>query len=874
MSAPSLKTLLYGEQRLATLDRLDAALSWGGGFGGPSADTPADRDRRTYVRLAALVGSEGGSLALVRDRERMLTVLEWAAVADPAVFHTAMVHLGVCTATILELGCPGPYLDGLTGELDRLDTTGTILITERGRGGSHLDPGTEAVWHPSSRTFTLHTPEPGAAKIMGNVAAPGIPKAALVYAQLVTDGRRRGVFPFALRLRTTTGPTPGVRIRPLPEVPALPLDYAEVTFDGARVPYDGWLRDSASFTGDGHFTDPLTDPAARLVRSTVFSANATLCSAVGLAAAARAAVTAALRYARSRTTSSGMAPGQPVLAHRTQQEALYSALADAWACSLLAERARSGAGTTAPAPAHGPTWAPWVSVHRDSALAKAAVTDALARVTATCRTRSGAWGVIAANRLTGYEGLAQIYQAAAGDNLLIRLEAGRSLVEDAAYRPAPSSRDASGDLADPRTTLALATAREAALLEGLRERLDEAAADAEPFQVWNPLLPDAVRLVDAHLDVRTLDAFDEAVRSAGGQSRETGETLRALRVLYALNRVDQGRLTPGQTAQLPTVRDTALARVHDRLDSLLDAFAVTPARLGSPMAEPDSVGPAATKEHTMNAGSDDSTFSLRGRTALVTGASRGIGRAIALALARAGADVAVLARSTEALRETAAEIERTGRKSLVLTCDVAREAQILGCVDRAITHFDGIDILVNNAAALEHVAPFLDLTHTEWCRSFQVNVESTAHFCRAVGAHMVSRGSGVVLNISSIAGLGGFPMLSPYAAGKAAMNSLTRTLAAEWASAGVRVNGICPGWVVTEMTDGFSTSADLSDGLMRAVPAGRWGDPEDIAGAAVYLASDAARLVTGACLVLDGGATSTLGGPTMRELVGRGRIRG
>ncbi|MEV0650964.1 SDR family NAD(P)-dependent oxidoreductase [Phytomonospora sp. NPDC050363] len=265
-------------------------------------------------------------------------------------------------------------------------------------------------------------------------------------------------------------------------------------------------------------------------------------------------------------------------------------------------------------------------------------------------------------------------------------------------------------------------------------------------------------------------------------------------------------------------------------------------------------------------------FGLNGKSALITGASRGIGRAVALALAGAGADVALLARDTDLLDDVSAEVKKAGREALVLTCDLEDPAQIDASVEQALQRFPGLSIVVNNAGGMSHVGPFLELTDEDWAQVWTGNLISTVRVLRRIAPHLISIAGGSVINMSSAAGLAGVPMLSHYAAVKAATVSLTRSLAVEWAQHGVRVNALTPGWVTTDLTEKFSGHPDVSAALTGDVPLHRWGSPEDITGAAVYLAAEASALVTGAVLTLDGGLLAQPGGSALTGLLPLGRI--
>ncbi|WUI03535.1 SDR family oxidoreductase [Spirillospora sp. NBC_00431] len=246
-------------------------------------------------------------------------------------------------------------------------------------------------------------------------------------------------------------------------------------------------------------------------------------------------------------------------------------------------------------------------------------------------------------------------------------------------------------------------------------------------------------------------------------------------------------------------------------------------------------------------------FSLEGITALVTGASRGIGRAVSLAYAEAGAHVIVASRDLSGLEEVAGHVRDLGGTVSVFRCDVTDPEQVADVVTAAIDEHEGIDVVVNNAGGADHVGPFTDLTAADWEQAMAVNFNSIVSVCRVVAPHMLDRRSGSVINMVSVAGTAGIPMASHYSAGKAAAISLTKTLAVEWASRGVRVNALAPGWIDTHLTRLFTSEEAVSETIVAAVPAGRWGTVDDVTGPAVFLASDASAFITGHTLLVDGG---------------------
>jgi NAD(P)-dependent dehydrogenase (short-subunit alcohol dehydrogenase family) len=249
-------------------------------------------------------------------------------------------------------------------------------------------------------------------------------------------------------------------------------------------------------------------------------------------------------------------------------------------------------------------------------------------------------------------------------------------------------------------------------------------------------------------------------------------------------------------------------------------------------------------------------FDMTGKKAFVTGASRGIGRVIAVALAEAGADVALVARGADGLAETAAQVAAQGRKAFVIPADVTRQEEVAAAVAAAIEELGQVDVVVNNAGGSNFLVPFLDLRLSGWDKLIRLNLDSAMYVCHAIGAHLVERGQGSVINVASVAGVAASPFLAPYGAAKAGLVSLTKSLAVEWATLGVRVNALCPGWTATDLNRNLWEDETAGKATVATVPMQRWGRAEEMAGPAVFLASDASSYMTGQVLVVDGGQTA------------------
>lgn len=247
---------------------------------------------------------------------------------------------------------------------------------------------------------------------------------------------------------------------------------------------------------------------------------------------------------------------------------------------------------------------------------------------------------------------------------------------------------------------------------------------------------------------------------------------------------------------------------------------------------------------------------LTDKVALVTGASRGIGEAIARTYARAGAKVVLAARKPEALEAVAASIVKEGGQAFAVAAHTGKLEDVKRLVAAAVEKFGKLDVLVNNAATNPYFGPMLDIEDAAFDKTFEVNVKGYFWLAREVAQHLQGRNAkGSIVNVASVAGLSAAPMQGVYGMTKAAVISMTKTFAAELGASGIRVNALAPGLVETKFAAALTSNEDILKLVTNRTPLGRHAQPEEIAGAALYLASDASSFVTGQTLVIDGGFT-------------------
>ena len=245
-------------------------------------------------------------------------------------------------------------------------------------------------------------------------------------------------------------------------------------------------------------------------------------------------------------------------------------------------------------------------------------------------------------------------------------------------------------------------------------------------------------------------------------------------------------------------------------------------------------------------------FSLKGKNALVTGSQTGLGAGMAIGLAQAGANVVVHGINTKGIAEVCEAVRAAGARPVEAVADVSDAKACVELVEFTVKELGSIDILINNAGIIRR-APAAEFSEKDWADVIEINLTAVFRFCQLAGRHMLAQGSGKIINVASLLSFQGGVFVPSYAAAKGGVAQFTKTLANEWASKGINVNAIAPGYMATDNTAALRADANRSRQILERIPAGRWGTPQDLAGVAVFLASHAADYIHGTVLTVDGG---------------------
>jgi acyl-CoA oxidase len=461
-------------------------------FDRPRDLTLTERSALTYERFRHAGRTAPPATELLDTPAALCALLERGAIADPALFHVMLLHYTLVLAPILRAG---NGLAEIRRRLESMESFGAVAMTEGGHSNSHLAPRTTAVYDPRRRDFVLSTPDTAAVKFPCTAGNPHVPKIAVVHARVVVGDEARGVFAFVATLRDATGAVPaGVRILPAPDNHDLPVDHAAIRFDGLRVPLDAWLAGDAGITEDGAFEDP--SERTRLSKSMLTAPEVWRGVIAASAAISRASATALLRHSEHRPTAGRLAPGRPLLDHRSQQDALLTALANAYVLTTISNQVK---GETASGQAdEDSAWTPWTAVDRTLPLLKATSTTIAEETAHLCRTHSGAPGHAASDRLNGYRALAHAYLSAGGDNRLILFDVARSIADRDEPKPAP-------DGSRPSLSLEGCAAAARSLERRLRRALADRVTSPDSAACWDAEHVLAARTATARAERTVLD---------------------------------------------------------------------------------------------------------------------------------------------------------------------------------------------------------------------------------------------------------------------------------------------------------------------------------------------------------------------------------
>lgn len=541
--------------------------------------SPAERSELAYERLR-VVNEEIESVAgMVTATDQLVALHEWLGVVDGSLTTLATIHYNLFLGSLLRLD-PRRTIDLLP--FTRLRQYGTALITELGYGNNAAELETTATYRTETDTFVLHTPSLGAQKFMPNTGPAGGPKSGLVAARLIVRDQDCGVFLFLVPLRDGQGPLPGIRVRPLSEIPGSAVDHAITSFDQVGLPRTALLAgDHADLTTEGAFHSTLGSRRRRFLRSIQRVTTGKLCLSAAALAGARACLTISVRYAHRRHTfAPASRTGVPVFDYRCHQTRLLGVTARAYAATfLLREAIRRCAG-----PDNTETAEAEVLV----AAAKGWITWQSRDIVVESRERCGAQGLLSANRIVDLLTPIESTITAEGDNLVIWTKAGADMLIGRGYSPPPPPAARTAPLTDCAHLLDLLVRHELYCHQYARSRLSRPGAG--PMERWNHAVNPALDLVDAYATRRAAQAFLAAVDRVGDDG--TRRVLEQLFQLFALQRLAphaglllaNGRLTAEAVRDLAPAADRVSAALAPDALALVEAFAIPDAILQAPIA--------------------------------------------------------------------------------------------------------------------------------------------------------------------------------------------------------------------------------------------------------------------------------------------------
>lgn len=536
-----------------------------------------------YMRSRFLHGSLERPRQILKNPLRLFALAEWPSLLDVATFSLLMVHYNLCLGTLVDHGQDRDDLEDYFEDLDSLRAFGPYMATELGYGNNVSALRTEAVYDSATDCYVLNTPDPSAQKYMSYSGFSTIPKVAVVMARLKLDGVDRGVFPFVVRISDGTELCAGISTLPCPEKPVQGLDNGLTWFDHVRIPRRNLLySDMAELAEPGEPRLRKINARRQFLRAMSRIQPGRLCVSSSAVAAGRAATYIALQYAQNRLTNAPGSRNVPILAYRSHQLALLTALAKAYAMTFLVNHAKREFLTADQASS---------DLNNLISITKALSTWEMTEVVTVCRERCGAQGIFSVNRIADYGSLLQGLVTAEGDSQVLLANTAGQLVTHADVEPPATVPDASGrTVRDLDWLIELFRYRERVLLADCRDRMSETGGY---FDAWNNSINTGLAMARQRGVRIALECTAAAAQDA--QVARVRSALTLLAALYGVTELQRdagwfaarGGLTPVQVLGLAGDADALCAALVPEVPMLLDGFALTPELLRAPIAQQD-----------------------------------------------------------------------------------------------------------------------------------------------------------------------------------------------------------------------------------------------------------------------------------------------